>query len=336
MQNTTGAQQNHNQAWLAWQDYSNGQRLDPSISMARILRQSHSNHFVTRIDSSSCDLEGYAAAGYASWTVENFDAYHAEREFSSPGPRVRKQDAGALNDTVHFGRARYEWHGKNFIVYTSMFVEHLLRGPQPVSFIVAPCGDKMVDGRHSDVEALLLACGRWTKELHEEMFVFDQAQWSKSKGLYNSVQSSSWDDVILDPNTKAKLLGDIQGFFDNQDIYRAFGVPWKRGVSMYSPPGLYPLYAKVLILPHRLVLHGLPGNGKTISIKALINTLSKRDPEPVPSLYVKSLDHCSGPKYSVQMIFSMARKMAPCVLIFEDLDSMVTEKVRSYFLNEVE
>lgn len=31
-----------------------------------------------------------------------------------------------------------------------------------------------------------------------------------------------------------------------------------------------------------------------------------------------------------------ARQMAPCVLVFEDLDSMVTDKVRSYFLNEVE
>lgn len=28
--------------------------------------------------------------------------------------------------------------------------------------------------------------------------------------------------------------------------------------------------------------------------------------------------------------------MAPCLLIFEDLDSLVTDKVRSYFLNEVD
>lgn len=48
------------------------------------------------------------------------------------------------------------------------------------------------------------------------------------------------------------------------------------------------------------------------------------------------MDHCQGSKYSIQMIFAMARKMAPCVLIFEDLDSMVTDKARSYFLNEVE
>lgn len=86
-----------------------------------------------------------------------------------------------------------------------------------------------------------------------------------------------------------------------------------------------------------IVLHGVPGNGKTISIKALINALSSRKPEAVPSLYVKNFDdHCNGPKYSIQTIFRHARSMAPCLLIFEDLDSMVTDKVRSYFLNEVD
>lgn len=80
----------------------------------------------------------------------------------------------------------------------------------------------------------------------------------------------------------------------------------------------------------------MPGNGKTISIKALIKTISKRQPEPIPSLYVKSFDSCNGEKWCIQAIFAKAREMAPCVLIFEDLDSMVTDEIRSYFLNEVD
>jgi len=31
-----------------------------------------------------------------------------------------------------------------------------------------------------------------------------------------------------------------------------------------------------------------------------------------------------------------ARLMAPCLLIFEDLDSIITQETRSYFLNEVD
>ena len=82
-------------------------------------------------------------------------------------------------------------------------------------------------------------------------------------------------------------------------------------------------------------MHGVPGNGKAMSIKAIINELHQR-PEPIPSLYVKSFDNnCNGPKWCIRSIFSHARVMASCLLIFEDLDSLVEEKMGSYFLNEV-
>jgi transitional endoplasmic reticulum ATPase len=100
---------------------------------------------------------------------------------------------------------------------------------------------------------------------------------------------------------KDNLIKDIEGFFENQGLYKKFAVPWKRGV----------------------ILHGVPGNGKTISIKALINTLNNR-PEPIPSLYVKSFESCKGEQVSIHSIFDHARKMAPCLLIFEDLDSLVS------------
>lgn len=193
-----------------------------------------------RVDVDSCDLQGFAAAGFATWTDEHSDLYDAKRAFVDPGSRIEK-GPGSLRDKVHFGRARYGWNGKNFIVYTTMFTENWLHGPLKAMFILAPCGDKVVDNHHVDIDALLLACGNWTKELHGEIFVFDQARWSKSKELYKSVESSSWDDVILNPDTKSKLIEDIQGFFENRELYRSFGIPWKRGVSKYrSCPFLFP------------------------------------------------------------------------------------------------
>ncbi len=44
----------------------------------------------------------------------------------------------------------------------------------------------------------------------------------------------------------------------------------------------------------------------------------------------------AGPEYSIQLIFRKARQYAPCYLVFEDLDSIVSDGVRSYFLNEVD
>lgn len=43
-----------------------------------------------------------------------------------------------------------------------------------------------------------------------------------------------------------------------------------------------------------------------------------------------------GPEYGIRMIFDHARANSPCVVVIEDLDSMVTEDVRSFFLNELD
>lgn len=82
-------------------------------------------------------------------------------------------------------------------------------------------------------------------------------------------------------------------------------------------------------------LYRPPGNGKTISIKATMHTLYSR-PDPIPTLYVRSLTSYAGPEASLSSIFNKARQQAPCLLVFEDLDSIVTDAVRSYFLNEVD
>lgn len=59
--------------------------------------------------------------------------------------------------------------------------------------------------------------------------------------------------------------------------------------------------------------------------------------DPIPTLYVKTLAQRGySEQMSVRQIFKKARQTAPCLLLFEDVDSLVTEHVRSYFLNEVD
>ena len=182
-------------------------------------------------------------------------------------------------------------------------------------FILHPRAESnIIDGHCQETDALLLAAGKWTSQLHDEIFVFDNGYWDKSKELWKSVSGASWEDVILSPVMKENLISDVQGFFDNQELYKQFAVPWKRGV----------------------ILHGVPGNGKTVSIKALMASLYSR-PDPIPSLYVKSFEtNCQTEQYAIRQIFQQARIMAPCLLIFEDLDSLVNDDIRSYFLNEVD
>lgn len=45
---------------------------------------------------------------------------------------------------------------------------------------------------------------------------------------------------------------------------------------------------------------------------------------------------CQGPEASLSTVFQKAREAAPCLLVFEDLDSLITDRTRSYFLNEID
>lgn len=65
---------------------------------------------------------------------------------------------------------------------------------------------------------------------------------------------------------------------------------------------------------------------------ALMHSLSKIKGSSIPALYVKSAPRT----YDLRSIFSQARYMAPCMLILEDIDTIVTPGSRSYFFNEVD
>ncbi len=75
------------------------------------------------------------------------------------------------------------------------------------------------------------------------------------------MQGASWENVILKPSMKEAIIEDVNDFFDSRSTYRRLQVPWRRGVIYYGPPG----------------------NGKTISIKAMMHTLYQRVPQ-VPSV----------------------------------------------------
>ncbi|RYP61989.1 hypothetical protein DL771_009929 [Monosporascus sp. 5C6A] len=286
------------------------------LVLSRSLKQRYPDYYVTEVNAFECDLQGFAAHKFATCALENEDdSYAAEISFViNPFRHERKTSPGNFNSKTWFARYKYTWRGTEFLYYEVRPIgPHGLH--QAYHFLLSPRGQEFTPNNLTPVaEALLQAVSIWTNELHDEVYVFDSARWVKSRELWKSTESSSWDDVVLEPGMKDGLIEDVEGFFDSEELYKEFQVPWKRGV----------------------ILHGLPGNGKTVSIKALMSRLRKRD-DPIPSLYVKSFeDLCSGPQYAIKAVFGAARKMAPCLLIFEDLDSLVTEDTRSYFLNEVD
>jgi AAA+ superfamily predicted ATPase len=150
---------------------------------------------------------------------------------------------------------------------------------------------------------------KWNAEVRGEVLVFDQGRWYKSSDLYESIQSASFDNLILAGNLKEEIQRDISGFFEAEATYRQYGIAWKRGVLLLGPPG----------------------NGKTHSVKSVINSLGK------PCLYVKSFtSEYKTDQDNIGAVFERARETAPCILVLEDLDSLLTRANRSFFLNEMD
>ena len=258
-------------------------------------------------------LKELAHSGKAKATLDLKDDHVSLHSFHPPPGRL-STDPGVFSDSVWFGKYKYLWSGHDFIVYATRYTEgfteikthYILHKPSSPS-------DLTSEGRDSIVEDLIATASRNRSISHNAVFVYDQEEWTRSTELFQSVKASNWEQVILDPKLKGNLINDVEGFFSSQSSYKEFAVPWKRGI----------------------IIHGLPGNGKTISIKAMMNSLYNL-PEPVPTLYVKSLAGCHGPHYSIREIFVKARETAPCLLVFEDLDSLISDKVKSFFLNEVD
>lgn len=215
-------------------------------------------------------------------------------------------------ERVIFGKYMYKWKDQEAILY-------IAEGRDGGSYYPSPTLHYVLSNASHKVDELIKDATKWGSELHNEVWVFDGGYWQKSAELYRSVQKSTWDSVILDEDMKKALIADVENFFDGRQTYEDLKVPWKRGVIYYGPPG----------------------NGKTISIKAMMHSLYQRGKEgdsrlAVPTLYVRTLTSFGGPEYSLAQIFGKAREQAPCYLVFEDLDSIVSDHVRSYFLNEVD
>ncbi|OTA95535.1 hypothetical protein M434DRAFT_393752 [Hypoxylon sp. CO27-5] len=294
----------------AYFNHSSAKRVNTDSVIVQALQQEYPNLELLIAPEATSNLLAYASAGHASFSViedlsRSLPPLVSWKVYLPPARRI-DGSTGILADRIVFGKFAYKWRDSEFIVYRVDGRDGLASYPPITNYYI------LTTDKHK-AEALCVAAGQWSNELHGEIWVFDGGYWQKSADLYQSVMKASWDSVILDEQMKKAIINDHLSFFDSRETYDNLKVPWKRGVIYYGPPG----------------------NGKTISIKAMMHTLYSRK-DPIPTLYVRTLTSYSGPEYSINQIFSKARQFAPCYLVFEDLDTIVSDNVRSYFLNEVD
>ncbi|KAF5716175.1 ATPase [Fusarium mundagurra] len=295
-------------------EHSTGKRINTDLVFTAALKKQYPelNLVVVPQDGdigSPCNLLAFAGAGYATVTpVREYNDLPSSLEWTVYLPPARRMDGnkGGLAEAPIFGKFLYRWEGEEFIVYLADGRDGSNAYPETRNYYILTADVYKAD-------QLVLAAGSWASDLHNEVWVFDQGFFQKDRELWESAQKSTWDAVILDEDMKKSLINDHISFFESRQTYAGLGVPWKRGI----------------------IYHGPPGNGKTISIKAAMHMLADRTP-PIPTVYVRSLESWNGPQAALYEIFQKAREFAPCYLVFEDIDSLVTPNVRSYFLNEVD
>ncbi|MCD7447936.1 AAA ATPase cdc48 [Datura stramonium] len=119
------------------------------------------------------------------------------------------------------------------------------------------------------------------------------------------VPNISWEDIGGLENVKRELQETVQYPVEHPEKFEKFGMSPSKGVLFYGPPGC----------------------GKTLLAKAIANEcqanfISVKGPELLTMWFGES-------EANVREIFDKARQSAPCVLFFDELDSIATQRGNS-------
>ncbi|CAL8576359.1 hypothetical protein XPA_002245 [Xanthoria parietina] len=290
----------HHQSLDDYVDVKSGKAYDLNVYLQAALRRQYPELALTSTVDRNVNLLAFAFAGHATATLDIVDESVL---------RTRYVSGTSVSESRTFAKYLYRWGDEYFIVY----VVHISYFETRQYILKEPAEGETTMSMNGKTDELLRAIGKWQippPPGDKWVYVYDNGYWFRSRALYEQVKNASWDDVILNEEMKKQITSLMHKFFDSREIYKNLGVPWKRGV----------------------IFHGPAGNGKTISIKALMNSLFRSNGLSIPSLYVKS----ATSTWSIRRVFQQARYMSPCLLIFEDIDTIVTKNTRSYFFNEVD
>ncbi len=212
----------------------------------------------------------------------------------------RNETGDGVWPNARFGWFSVEWNGQRFEVVAATWA---VGGDctQTNWWIVA-------DDR-AQAQAFFLAVCAYLDDVHGQVLVFNDGNFAKSTELHEAIREARWDDLVLPGSLASDVRHDARRFFSRRDFYEAHRLPWKRGLLLIGPPG----------------------NGKTHTVRALLNELER------PIIVVRSFQgRNSTSAGGIEQVFSRARRVAPVVIVLEDLDCLVDDASRSLLLNELD
>jgi DNA polymerase III delta prime subunit len=216
-------------------------------------------------------------------------------------------DARSMLDTTHEG---HNWLGECaesvlwFAAYFNGLRVELTTTPSANN----PHGLFVIAHERATVTAVLDAWSKWNLRPAGRSLVHAHG-WQQAPDIDAEIGRTTWEDIVLSPSLLEDLRRTIDGFVQHRAAFEALGFPWRRGVLLVGPPG----------------------TGKTLVCRAVAAQL-----KDYPFLYVRDLQGNGYGNNPISSIFDRARKLSPCVLAFEDIDSFISEGNRAVFLNELD
>lgn len=210
----------------------------------------------------------------------------------------RKKDKEGMAFDFKQGAMTFAWNNVKYYLVKMLFVDYNYE--EAITFVYAP-----------ELNDILRFCN-WLEKLSQntddKILIYNKT-WEPSSELMNEIASASWDKIVLDANDKAEIRGNINDFFSerSKEIYEQLNMSWRRGLLFVGPPG----------------------TGKTKASKAAANDVRNI----AKIIYVLNADNPqSGLKGGLQDIYDKAKESAPCLVVLEDVDTLITEHVKSFFL----
>ena len=129
-------------------------------------------------------------------------------------------------------------------------------------------------------------------------FSLSQSNPSALRETAVEVPNVTWDDIGGLTKVKQELQETVQYPVEHPEMFEKYGMSPSKGVLFYGPPG----------------------SGKTLLAKAIANEcqanfISVKGPELLTMWFGES-------ESNVREVFDKARQAAPCVLFFDELDSI--------------
>ncbi|KRF02342.1 ATPase [Paenibacillus sp. Soil766] len=136
-----------------------------------------------------------------------------------------------------------------------------------------------------------------------QVTVFTDGPHGMEKELAPITRMVDRSEVIMKSEVKTDIYRAIDQFFaEDRAFFKAYELPYKRGILLY----------------------GKPGNGKTTLVKSIAGSVK------APVAYWQITENTGSE--SIEEAFQAAATMAPMILVIEDIDAM-PQRARSYFLN---